>query len=86
MRLCKGPQIRNPEYLWHAFFSRHVIDASVAEANLLANLSMQLSAFLSTMVCLPLDFRTRRYGNTDYLDTIARHRRDVFDLLGIKSN
>lgn len=87
MRLCKGLQIRNLQYLWHAFFSRHVIDVSVAEANLPANFSMQPPAFLTTMVCLPLDFLTRRYGNTDYLGTIAEHRQDaLFDLLAIKNN
>lgn len=71
MSLCKGRQIRNLRYLWHAFSSRHAIDVSVAEANSPANLSMQLPAFLTTMVCLRLDFLTRRYGNPDYLGTIV---------------
>jgi len=56
MTLCKGPQIKSLMYLWHAFFLRHVIDAFVAEANLPDNLSMHLPAFLTTMVCLPLEF------------------------------
>lgn len=85
MRLCKGPQIENLQYLWHAFFLRHAIDVSVAEANSPANSSMQLPAFLTTMVCLLLNFLTRRYGNTDYLGTIAETSTRLFDLL-VKNN
>jgi hypothetical protein len=87
-RLCKGLQIKSLQYLWHAFFSRHVIDVSVVEANLRANFSMQLPAFLITMLCLLLEFSLRRYGSTDWdcLGIVQAFRRDVYDLIAIENN
>jgi hypothetical protein len=87
-RLCKGLQIKSLRHLWHAFFLRHVIDVSVVEANLRANFSMQLPAFLIAMLCLLLEFGLRRYGSTDEdcLGIVLVLRRDVCDLIAIENN